>query len=135
MTAYWFFAAYAAAVVLLATGQDAVWAIWAVPAYGVAAVMLPRARTWGVAMLTAMFAVGAPLLLLLAQGGELAAGMAVIERSAVLLVRDGSPYLPSWQLSSWLSYNPYLPAMALFGLPSAAGLQGALGIRGCGWSW
>jgi glycosyl transferase family 87 len=127
MAAYWVFAAYAVAVVLLATGQDAVWAIWAVPAYGVAAVMLPRARTWGVAMLTAVFAVAAPLLLLLAQGGELAAGMAVIERSAVLLVRDGSPYLPSWQLSSWLAYNPYLPAMALFGLPSAAGLRGAPG--------
>lgn len=127
MTAYWFFAAYAIAVVLLATGQDAVWAVWAVPAYGVAAVMLPRSRTWGVAMLTAVFAVAAPLLLLLAQGGELAAGMAVIERSADLLVKDGTPYLPSWQLSSWLAYNPYLPAMALFGLPSAAGLQGAPG--------
>jgi hypothetical protein len=127
MTAYWFFAAYALAVVLVATGQDAVWAVWAVPAYGVAAVMLPRSRTWGVAMLTASFAVAAPLLLLLAGGGELTAGMAVIERSAVLLVRDGTPYLPSWQLSSWLAYNPYLPAMALFGLPSAAGIQGAPG--------
>lgn len=127
MVAYWVFAAYAVAVVLLATGQDALWAVWAIPAYGAAAVMLPRARTWGVAMLTAVFAVAAPLLLLLAQGGELAAGMAVIERSATLLVRDGSPYLPSWQLSSWLAYNPYLPAMALFGLPSAAGLHGAPG--------
>lgn len=127
MTAYWFFAAYAVAVVLLARGEDAVWAAWAVPAYGVAAVVLPRSRTYGVAVLTAAFAVAAPLLLLLAQGGELSAGMAVIDRSAVLLIRDGSPYLPSWQLSSWLAYNPYLPAMALFGLPNAAGLQGAPG--------
>lgn len=126
-TAYWLFAAYAVAVAVLAKGQDALWAAWAVPAYAVAAVMLPRLRTGGVALLTAAFAVAAPLLLLLAQGGELAAGMAVIERSAVLLVRDGTPYLPSWQLSSWLAYNPYLPAMALFGLPSAAGLQGAPG--------
>ena len=127
MTAYWFFAAYAIGVALLASGDDALWAAWAVPAYAVAAVMLPRSRGWGVAMLTAVFAVVAPLLLLMAQGGELAAGMEVIERSAVLLVRDGSPYLPSWQLSSWFAYNPYLPAMALFGLPSAAGLQGAPG--------
>jgi hypothetical protein len=127
MAAYWVFAAYAFAVALLASGQDALWAAWAVPAYGVAAVMLPRARTGGVALLTAVFAVAAPLLLLLAEGGELAAGMAVIERSAVLLVRDGTPYLPSMKLSSWLAYNPYLPAMALFGLPSAAGLQGAPG--------
>jgi hypothetical protein len=127
MAAYWVFAAYAVAVALLASGDDALWAAWAVPAYAVAAVMLPRSRTWGVAMLTAIFAVAAPLLLLLAQGGELTAGMAVIERSATLLVKDGTPYLPSWQLSSWLAYNPYLPAMALFGLPSAAGLQGAPG--------
>jgi hypothetical protein len=127
MTAYWVFAAYAVAVALLASGDDALWAAWALPAYAVAAVVLPRSRGWGVAMLTAVFAVAAPLLLLLAQGGELAAGMAVIERSAVLLVKDGTPYLPSWQLSSWFAYNPYLPAMALFGLPSAAGLQGAPG--------
>jgi hypothetical protein len=127
MTAYWLFAAYAVAVALLAKGQDALWAAWALPAYAVAAIMLPRLRTGGVAMLTAAFAVAAPLLLLLAQGGELAAGMTVIERSAALLVKDGTPYLPSWQLSSWLAYNPYLPAMALFGLPSAAGLQGAPG--------
>jgi len=127
MTAYWVFAAYAVGVALLASGDDALWAAWAVPAYAVAAVVLPRSRGWGVAMLTAVFAVAAPLLLLLAQGGELAAGMAVIERSAVLLVKDGTPYLPSWQLSSWIAYNPYLPAMALFGLPSAVGLQGAPG--------
>lgn len=124
--AYWLFAAYAIAVILLASGQDAIWAAWAVPAYGVAAVMLPRCRTWGIALLTAAFAVGAPLLIMLAQGG-LAAGMAVIERSATLLVTNGTPYLPVGQLSSWLAYDPYLPAMALFGLPSAAGLQGAPG--------
>jgi len=113
-------------VILLARGDDAIWAAWAVPAYGVAAVTLPRSRTWGVALLTAAFAVGAPLLVMLAQG-DLASGMAVIERSATLLVRDGTPYLPAGQLSSWLAYDPYLPAMALFGLPSAAGLQGAPG--------
>jgi hypothetical protein len=124
--AYWIFAAYAAAVILLARGQDAIWAAWAVPAYAVAAVTLRRSRSWGVAMLTATFAVAVPLLLMLAQG-ELTDGMAVIERSATLLIRDGTPYLPSWQLSSWLAYNPYLPAMALFGLPNAAGLQGAPG--------
>ena len=124
--AYWIFAVYAVAVILLARGQDAIWAAWAVPAYGVAAIMLPRSRSWGVALLTAVFAVAVPLLLMLAQG-DLTAGMAVIQRGASLLIRDGTPYLPSWQLSNWLAYNPYLPAMALFGLPSAAGLQGAPG--------
>jgi hypothetical protein len=125
--AYWVFAGYAVAVVLLARGQDALWAAWALPAYGVAAVMVPRGRPVAVALLTAAFAAAAPLLLLLAQGGELAAGMAVVERSAALLIRDGTPYLPPGQLSSWLAYDPYLPAMALFGLPSAAGLRGAPG--------
>jgi hypothetical protein len=127
MAAYWIFAAYAVAVVLLARGQDVIWAAWAAPAYCIAAMALPWSRSWGVAALTAVFAVVAPLLVMLAQGGELAAGMTVIERSAILLIRDGTPYLPSGQLSSWLAYNPYLPAMALFGLPSAAGLQGAPG--------
>jgi hypothetical protein len=127
MAAYWVFAAYAVAVVLLAGGQDVIWAAWAAPAYCVAAMALPWSRSWGVAALVAVFAVAAPLLAMMAQGGELAAGMTVIERSATLLIRDGTPYLPSGQLSSWLAYNPYLPAMALFGLPSAIGLQGAPG--------
>lgn len=126
VVAYWAFAAYAAAVVFLARGQDVVWAACAVPAYGIAAVMLPRIRTGGVALITASFAVALPLLVLLAQG-SLAAGMEVIERGAVLLVQHGTPYLAATQLSSWIAYNPYLPAMALFGLPSAAGVHGAPG--------
>jgi hypothetical protein len=127
MAAYWVFAAYAAAVVLLAGGQDVIWAAWAAPAYCIAAMTLPWSRSWGVAALTAVFAVAAPLLVMMVQGGEWAAGMTVIGRSASLLIKDGTPYLPSGQLSSWLAYNPYLPAMALFGLPSAIGLHGAPG--------
>jgi hypothetical protein len=127
MAAYWIFAAYAVAVVLLAGGQDVIWAAWAAPAYVIAAVVVTWSRSWWVAVLTAVFAVAVPLLVMMAQGGELAAGMTVIDRSASLLIRDGTPYLPSGQLSSWLAYNPYLPAMALFGLPSAVGLAGALG--------
>jgi hypothetical protein len=127
MAAYWVFAAYAAAVVLLAGGQDVIWAAWAAPAYCIAAMALPWSRSWSVAALTAVFAVAAPLLVMMAQGGEWAAGMTVIQRSASLLIKDGTPYLPSAQLSSWLAYNPYLPAMALFGLPSAIGLHGAPG--------
>jgi Glycosyltransferase family 87 len=127
MAAYWVFAAYAVAVVLLAGGQDVIWAAWAAPAYCIAAMALPWSRSWGVAALTAVFAVAAPLLVMMVQGGEWAAGMTVIGRSASLLIKDGTPYLPSGQLSSWLAYNPYLPAMALFGLPSAIGLHGAPG--------
>ncbi len=57
-------------------------------------------------------------------------GMAVIDRSAVLLLHHGSPYLAADQVTGWLSYNPYLPAMTLFGLPSAAGLGGLAGNSG-----
>lgn len=134
MAAYWVFAVYAAAAVVFARGQDAVWAAWAAPAYAAAAVMLPRflpvsragrpAAT--VALMTATFAMAVPLLVLLAQR-QLAAGMVVIGRSAELLARHGTPYLAGSQLSSWLSYDPYLPAMALFGLPGAAGVPGAPG--------
>ena len=57
-------------------------------------------------------------------------GMFVIERSAALLLHHGTPYLAGGQITSWLSYNPYLPVMTLFGLPAAAGLRGLAGNAG-----
>lgn len=126
-SAYWAFAIYAATLLVVSRGRDTVWAAWAVPAYCAAAVMAPRfIRSSGVALITAMFTVGAPLLMLLAQN-QLAAGMVVIERSASLVLKHGTPYLGRHHLSSWIAYNPYLPAMSIFGLPSAAGVQGAPG--------
>jgi hypothetical protein len=57
--------------------------------------------------------------------------VAVVARSGVLLLHHGTPYLPLAALSAggWLAYNPYLPVMALFGLP------GALGLPGKTWPW
>jgi hypothetical protein len=57
-------------------------------------------------------------------------GMMVIDRSAALLLHHGSPYLAADQVTSWLSYNPYLPVMTLFGLPSAIGIVGLAGNSG-----
>ena len=57
-------------------------------------------------------------------------GMYVIDRAASLLVHHGSPYLPASQVTGYLSYNPYLPVMTLFGLPHAAGLGGLAGNSG-----
>ena len=57
-------------------------------------------------------------------------GMRVIDRSAALLLHHGSPYLTAGQVTNWLSYNPYLPVMTLFGLPAAAGLGGLAGNPG-----
>jgi hypothetical protein len=50
----------------------------------------------------------------------------VVARSGVLLLHHGSPYLPASALATggWLAYNPYLPVMALLGLPGALGLPG-----------
>jgi hypothetical protein len=50
----------------------------------------------------------------------------VIQRAASLLLQHGTPYLGNGELLNALSYNPYLPMMALFGLPKALGATGLL---------
>ena len=45
----------------------------------------------------------------------------------MLLLQHGTPYLPQGQLDSVLSYNPYLPVMAVFGMPKALGAKGLFG--------
>jgi Glycosyltransferase family 87 len=128
--AYGAFAAYAAIAALTTTGQDRAWALWALPGYGAAFILLWRGRGWTPALPVSLaLALVAPLISLFATW-PLTAGMVVIGRSAELLLRDGLPYLPQGQLSSWMSYNPYLPAMALFGMPRAAGLTGLAGHPG-----
>jgi hypothetical protein len=133
MAAYGAFAAYAVAFALLSGGEDRVWAIWAACGYAVALVMLwcwrdRRGRMIAVGVSVAL-AVLAPLLWL-SVAYPLEDGMMVIDRSAALLLHHGSPYLAADQVTSWLSYNPYLPVMTLFGLPSAAGLGGLAGNSG-----
>ena len=56
----------------------------------------------------------------------------VVTHSAVPLLRTGSPYLSAGHLATWQTYNPYLPAMALFGLPGAIGLPACSATPGCG---
>ena len=83
----------------------------------------------GIAVLVSVaLAVVAPLLWL-STAYPLEDGMKVIDRAATLLLHHGSPYLTATQVTCWSSYNPYLPVMTLFGLPSAAGL-GATGLGG-----
>ena len=52
------------------------------------------------------------------------AEVTVISQSASLLLQHGTPYLPAGQLDTVLSYNPYLPVMAVFGMPKALGREG-----------
>ncbi len=130
MAAYAAFGAYAVAAAVLSGGRDQLWAIWAACGYAVALVMLWRGRGRTAAVLVSVaLAVLAPLLWL-SVAYPLEDGMRVIDRSATLLLHHGLPYLSASQVTRWLSYNPYLPAMSLFGLPSAAGLGGLAGNSG-----
>jgi hypothetical protein len=130
MAAYAAFGAYAVAAAVLSGGRDQVWAIWAACGYAVALVTLWRWGTRIAAVLVSVaLAVLAPLLWL-SVAYPLEDGMRVIDRSATLLLHHGLPYLSATQVTYWLSYNPYLPLMTLFGLPSAAGLGGLPGNSG-----
>ena len=126
----WFalFAVYAAAMTVFGIGgEDGVWGIWATGGYALAAILASRSRGFAVPLLAAFgLAIVAPMIWL-AVRDPATADVIVVSRSAVLLLHHGSPYLPAARLATWTSYNPYLPAMAVFGLPSAAGLPGLLG--------
>jgi len=133
MAAYAAFTAYATIAAVFSSGRDQVWAIWAACGYAVALFMLwrwPGRRVQIAAVLVSVaLAVLAPLLWLSA-AYPLEDGMMVIDRSAALLLHHGTPYLSGAQITDWLSYNPYLPVMTLFGLPDAAGLGGLAGNSG-----
>ena len=135
IVAYALFLAFAAVDAAGSAGEDRVWAIWGVCGYAVALLILWR---WGhriaAVLVSVALAVLAPLLWL-SFAYPLEDGMFVIQRSATLLVHHGSPYLTAGQVTSWLSYNPYLPVMTLFGLPAAAGLAGLAGLAGNAGVW
>jgi hypothetical protein len=125
------FTVYATTLAIDTGHADRTWAIWAAMGYGVTTAILVLTRRTNLPVLV-------PLLVSLA--GALAAPVTwlvtrvaptpevqVISRSAVLLLQHGTPYLPAGQLDTWLSYNPYLPVMAIFGLPKALGASGLFG--------
>ena len=127
--AWWLtvFAGYAAIVAVVTQGPSRSWGTWAAAGYALAALAARRSRGAALSLLIgACGAVAAPTIWLAARwqpGSE----PAVVARAAFLLVRHGSPYLPSSQLPSAQSYNPYLPAMSVFGFPRLAGLTGVFG--------
>jgi hypothetical protein len=133
MAVYAAFCAYASAAAAVSGGRDRLWAIWAACGYAaaLAALWLWRDRRGVIAAVgvSVALAVLAPLLWL-SVGYPLEDGMNVIDRAASLLLHHGSPYLPAAQVTSWISYNPYLPVMTLFGLPHVAGLGVLAGNAG-----
>ncbi|MEU9357975.1 glycosyltransferase 87 family protein [Streptomyces sp. NPDC048301] len=73
----------------------------------------PQARTLSVA--SALTGAVVIPFLSLTLTGQAQSEVRVVERSAALLVGTGSPYLATPETVT--DYNPYLPGMALFGLP------------------
>jgi hypothetical protein len=124
-----------AAAVFATAGQPAqcIWAAWAAGGYALAALTaaLWRSHRDAALVMALAGALAAPLSWQVAHGGTMSeageASLKVVARSAVLLLQHGTPYLPADQISHAQGYNPYEPAMAIFGLPAAVGLHGAAG--------
>jgi phosphatidylinositol alpha-1,6-mannosyltransferase len=130
MAAYAAFCGYAVIAAVLSGGRDKVWAVWAACGYAAGLLIMWRSGRRAAGLLVSVaLALVAPLLWL-STAFPLEDGMMVINRSAALLLHHGTPYLPAAHVTSWLSYNPYLPVMTLFGLPDAAGLPGLAGNPG-----
>jgi hypothetical protein len=100
------------------------WGLFAAPAYLLAAAAVLAWKPRGVDLalgLSLAGALAAPLSVL-AAAGKWQPEVGVITRSARLLVEHGSPYEAPAVLAASHDpnmYNPYLPVMALFGIPRA----------------
>jgi hypothetical protein len=133
--AWWYggFAIYAAGVAVFSgLGDDRSWGIWASFGYAAAAVVAvawPSRRGQAAALVAALAGALAGPLSWLALTAPATPDVAVVARSGALLASHATPYLSAAQLAhgGWLAYNPYLPVMALFGLPHAAGLPALAG--------
>ncbi|MFE7528156.1 glycosyltransferase 87 family protein [Kitasatospora sp. NPDC057542] len=100
-------------------GPHRSWGAWAACGYLSAALAVVLLRRRGREVSVAVAAVGAVLvpLLVLVPDGRGQSEVGVIERSGSLLLHTGTPYLADPQ--SVAEYTPYLPGMALLGLPRA----------------
>lgn len=133
--AVWYtgFALYAAGVALLTgPGRDHYWGIWASGAYAVAAGLSwrwPGRRGRAAALAVALAGALAGPVAWMALREAATPDTIVVSRAATLLLHHGTPYLGGAQLvhGGFLAYNPYLPVMAVFGLPHALGLPGLAG--------
>jgi len=124
------FAGYAALLAVFSRHADQSWGIWASGGYllaAITAVSYRRPRGRDAALLIGAAGALAGPLTWLAIRAPATADVQVVARAATLLLRHGSPYLGPGQLSAWRSYDPYLPAMTVFGLFRAAGLPGVIG--------
>ena len=126
-------ALYAGGVALF-TGNPLhrIWGVIAACAYLLAALaaMMWRSRA-GVDVALAVMVCGAIMVPLawMAWHGESQPEVTVVARSASTLIHQGTPYQSAKELAATTdpnAYNPYLPVMAVFGLPQALAGQGTL---------
>jgi len=122
------FTVYAIALAVDTGHADRTWAIWAAVGYGVTTLILWLTRHKNVPVILPLFvalagALAAPVTWLVTRVAP-TPEVQVISRSASLLLQHGTPYLSQGELATWLSYNPYLPVMAVFGMPKALGATG-----------
>jgi hypothetical protein len=125
------FTIYAIALAVDTGHADRIWALWAAVGYGVTTLIIWLTRHKNVPLIWPMLvslagALAAPVTWLATRVAP-TPEVQVISRSATLLLQHGTPYLPQGELATWLSYNPYLPVMALFGMPKALGATGLFG--------
>ncbi|MEE2057455.1 glycosyltransferase 87 family protein [Rhodococcus artemisiae] len=101
-----------------------VWALWAVAGYALAAALAARRRLTPAAVAAVIGAVVAPGTVLIAtRTAQLE--VSVVAESAASLITTGSPYGPGPSVLA--EYNPYGPAMTLFGAPSQLFPENPLG--------
>ena len=125
-------AAFALATTLTSfNAPERVWGAFAAVSYAAAAVTaaLVRRRGASLAVLISLAGAVAAPLAYMAVTGMAQPEVAVIIRSAAMLVHQGTPYASPAALAaahSWRAYDPYLPALIVFGLPRffAGGLPG-----------
>ncbi len=130
---YAVFAAYAGGVAIFSLpSHDQAWGSWAVAGYLVAALVAWRWRSRGRDAALIISLAGALLgpTTWLATMARPTPDVQVVSRAATLLLQHGTPYYDPAQIvhqTNPIVYNPYLPFMAVFGMPRALGLPGVLG--------
>ncbi len=108
-----------------------IWGLSAAAGYALAAAASCRRGREAALIIALAGAIAAPLACQAALGARMPtageSSLTVVARAAALLLQHGTPYLSADKISHALQYDPYQPAMTIFGLPAAAGLHGAAG--------
>jgi hypothetical protein len=103
---------------------ERVWGTFAAVSYAVSAITAAMVRRRGISLAVLISLAGSLIapLAWMAHTGMAQPEIAVIMRSAAMYVHRGTPYASPAALAvahSWRAYDPYLPALIVFGVPRA----------------